>query len=103
VEREKRHYYRGELLYTEKYREFSDTMLIFLLKSFAPEQFQERSRLDIFSEHIEKRHLRLDIHADIDERAERIVARTVERLSEKGVNLGGDSVGESVHSAHADE
>lgn len=47
VTREKPHYYLGEEVGREIIREYSDTMLIFLLKAARPDKYRDRLRIDM--------------------------------------------------------
>lgn len=46
VRREKSHYYKGKLVGVDVETEYSDTLLIFLLKGCRPEKYRENVKLD---------------------------------------------------------
>jgi hypothetical protein len=87
-----------------KEKEFSDTLLIFLLKAYDPARFDRDKRMHLSSDHTERRELIVDVRASIDERA-RAIAQAVLSRTEGGDDGKGrgdprrDRLGKPVHTA----
>lgn len=54
-------YYKGELLEVVEEREYSDTLLIFLLKARAPEKYRERFDVTTAGEPLVKAYVGIDL------------------------------------------
>lgn len=85
VERKRPIFYRGKQCGEEVYREFSDHLLMFLLKAHRPERFSEKVQID--STHTERRELSVEL---IEKRVRERARRYIETVNRLGIEAGTD-------------